>query len=65
MKFAMVMDACLGVHGGGHAWWGGGGVHAWHGACMAEGYAWQERWPLQRVVHILLECILVYDACAE
>ena len=32
-------------------------------ACMAGGHAWQrgvaERWPLQRLVRILLECILV------
>ena len=29
------------------------------GACVAGGHAWQERRPLQRVVRILLECILV------
>ena len=31
------------------------------GACVAEGggCAWQQRWPLQRTVRILLECILV------
>ena len=54
-----------GVHG-----WG----HVWQGACMAlsihdrglhggmhsrGGHAWQERRPLQWMVHILLECILV------
>ena len=38
--------------------------HVWQGACLAGGRAWQgrvwqERWPLQRAVHILLECILV------
>ena len=42
--------------------------HAWQrGACMAGGmcggggggHAWQERWPLQQMVRILLECILV------
>ena len=35
-----------GMHGRGHAWQG-------------EGHARQERWPLQRTVRILLECILV------
>ena len=39
------------VHGG------GGGV--WQGACMGGGHVWQEKWQLQRVVRILLECILV------
>ena len=34
-----------------------GGV--WQGGCMAGGDAWQERRPLQRAVHILLECFLV------
>ena len=34
------------------------------GACMAgAGCAWQERWPLQRMVHILLECIGVFPKC--
>ena len=33
----------------GHAWQGG--MHGWGG-----GHTWQERWPLQRMVHILLEC---------
>ena len=46
-----------GVRGRGvHA--GGGSVHG-TGACMTGGCAWQERWPLQWTVHILLECILV------
>ena len=37
------------------------GGHAWWGACVAGvGSVWQERWPLQRTVRILLECILVY-----
>ena len=40
------------MHGRGHVWWG---------ACMAGGHAWQERWPLQQAVHILLECILVFS----
>ena len=31
-----------------------GGVHG------REERAWQERWPLQRTVRILLECTLVY-----
>ena len=60
-----------GVHGKGHVWWGvcmAGGMcgrgHAWQGVCMpwgvhGRGHAWQERQPLQRTVHILLECILV------
>ena len=32
---------------------------AWQEACVAGGHAWQERWPLQQAVRILLECILV------
>ena len=54
---------------GGHAWQGvmhggGGGMHG-RGLCMVgggmhgRGREWQERQPLQRTVHILLECILV------
>ena len=45
-----------GMHGRGHAWQGAmhGGGHVWLG-----GHVWQERWPLQREVRILLECILV------
>ena len=53
---------------GGHAWTGqlhGRGACV-VGVCMAGGvcfgggcHAWQERWPLQRTVRILLECILV------
>ena len=44
-----------GVHGGGVCcmgcvWWG---VHG------KGGHVWQERWPLQQTVRILLECILV------
>ena len=62
-----------GMHGRGCAWQGG--VHGGGGmcgrevcvagrACLAggpgrEGCAWQERRPLQRIVRILLECILV------
>ena len=58
--------ACVvgGMHGGGHAWQGAcvvggmhGGGHAWQGW----GHVWQERWPLQQTVHILLECILVLE----
>ena len=30
------------------------------GACVVEGCTWQERWPLQQMVRILLECILVW-----
>ena len=57
-----------GIHGGGMC----GGGHAWPWGCMAEGMhgrgcAWQEgAWQIlrdmvnERVVHILLECILVY-----
>ena len=52
---------------GGHVWHGG---HVWQGACVAGGHAWQggmhgrghvwqKRQPLQRMVHILQECILV------
>ena len=54
--------ACM---SGGHAWQGG---HVWQGACVAGGghggegggHTWQERWPLLRAVHILIECILVF-----
>ena len=48
----------------------GGGIyhiHLWQGACVAGGHtqgdAWQERWPLLRMVPILLECILVIGTC--
>ena len=49
-----------GVHGRGCV---ACGVHG-QGVCMTgkmhgRGHAWQERWPLQWMVHILLECILV------
>ena len=44
--------ACMGACMLGHAW---RGVPD-RGACMR---VWQERWPLQRAVRILLECILV------
>ena len=37
-----------------------GGVHGW-GVCVARGHAWQETQPLQRMVRILLECILVFE----
>ena len=51
-----------GVRGRGHMVWGhvwqGLGMHG-GGACMAGGHVWQERWPLQRTVRILLECIIV------
>ena len=37
-----------------------GGDMRGRGACVAgEGCAWQKRWPLQRTIRILLECILV------
>ena len=51
-----------------------GGVHgegAWQrgvcgkGTCMAGGHAWQEKWPLQWAVCILLECILVVLYCCS
>ena len=48
---------------GGHAWQGAcmaGGVYGGGVACMAGGHAWQEKRSLQRVVRILLECILFY-----
>ena len=35
-----------------------GGMHGKDGMC-GRGHAWQERWPLQQAVCILLECILV------
>ena len=50
--------ACVAV---GCAWQGEGTCMA-REACVVgvgRGHAWQERWPLQRTVHILLECILV------
>ena len=34
--------------------------NAWQGCAWWGGHAWQERWPLQWMVCILLECILVY-----
>ena len=47
----MVGGVCgRGMHGGGHAWQGG---------MCGGGHVWQEKWQLQRVVCILLECILV------
>ena len=54
-------DVCLSTGGGacvagGHAWQG----HPWQGGIRGRGCAWQERWPLQRVVRILLEFILVF-----
>ena len=56
---ARVVEACV----VGHAWQG---VHACPGVCMVGvgmyawgGDAWQERRPLQWLVRILLECILV------
>ena len=47
-----VVGACMigGMHGRRHVWKG----HAWQG-----GHVWQERQPLQQMVRILLECILV------
>ena len=56
---------------GGHAWQGRRGVHgrghAWQGVCMGGGHVWQgwHTWQIlrdkvnERLVHILLECILV------
>ena len=71
-----VVGACVvgSMHGRGHAWRGGmfgkgayvarrpcmGGRSSWQrGAWL--GLVWQERRPLQRMVHILLECILVIE----
>ena len=68
-----MVGACMAVrhlwqgdmHGRGHVWLGG--MHG-RGVCMAggvcggvhgRGCVWQERWPLQWTVRILLECILV------
>ena len=48
--------AVRGIHGGGMC---GGGMHG-RGNMHGRGHAWQERWPLQRAVRILLECILVF-----
>ena len=51
-----------GMCGDGDAWGACivGGV--WWGACRVGGHPWHERQPLQRKVHILLECILVIIA---
>ena len=57
-----------GMHGRGHVWQGsvhGGGMRGEGGMCGKGGMCgegggtWQERWPLQRTIRILLECILV------
>ena len=63
-----------GMHGRGCMWQGvciatgmHGRGHVWQGECMARGMheravcvvGWQEKWPLQWAVYILLECILV------
>ena len=62
--------ACMagGMHDRGCVWqgvMGGGGMHGgghtWHG----RGRAWQEKRPLQRTVHILLECIRVETTFAQ
>ena len=45
-----------GMHGGGHAWQG---EHVWWG------HAWLEIQPLQRMVRILLECILVITRISD
>ena len=50
------MNGRRGMHGGrGCAWWEACLV----GGVCGRGHAWQERWPLQQMVRILLECILV------
>ena len=68
VKNSVHSGACMAgsMHGREHAWQGAcmaggmcGGGCAWLRACMAGGHAWQERWPLQQMVCILLECILV------
>ena len=38
----------------------GGGMHGRDVRGRGGGHAWQERWPLQWAVRILLECILVH-----
>ena len=43
-------ECVAGMHGSWHAWQGG--------------HMWQERWPLQRTVRILLECILLLHRSA-
>ena len=35
------------------------GECVWWGGMCTRGHAWQQRWPLQQMVHILLECILI------
>ena len=59
----MVKGMCMakgGVHGEG-ACMAKGDMHGEGGACVAKGRgcAWQERRPLQRMVRILLQCVLV------
>ena len=65
------LSVCHSVHRGRHAWGAvfGGGGHAWQRGAHDRGHAcgergggrsaWQGRRPLQLVVRILLECILV------
>ena len=67
----MCMASIQGLHGRGGACVVGdmcgrgciGGGMCGKGACVARGafysrgHVWQERWPLQRTVRILLECI--------
>ena len=50
------------VHGKGGVCMAGG--HAWHGGMCGGEHAWQERWLLQWMVCILLECILVFASLA-
>ena len=56
--------------GGGHTWWGAcvhGGGCAWQGVhgggmhCMVDTMGYGNEW----AVHILLECILVSQACVK
>ena len=68
---ACVVGVCMvgGVHGRegmhGRGMCMAGGMHG-TGMCVTggmcgRGHTWQERWPLQRAVRILLECILVVN----
>ena len=58
---ACLVGACMagGMHGRGVCV--AGGMCGSGGACMAGGHVWQENRPLQWVVCILLECILVWQ----
>ena len=59
LSVILLMGVGGGVVRGGEGMCMAGGVRD-RGTCVVWGRAWEERWPLQRMVRILLECILVY-----